>query len=193
MDCLAEVEHGRLATQNASSPDIKQFAQRMVEDYSKAGDELKGLASQKDVTLATKLERQHRAMQNNLAKLKGALRQGLHGAHGHGTSPGGRAFSTGSESRPESGGQGVGGENPPGASGTSHNGQLDQCDCRQGRNVAAPENDCRMRRQQLRPLNRAHSAFTPRVRLGSSRETSTERRGDRRPIEAAHSAGSGPE
>jgi putative membrane protein len=72
MDGLAEVEHGRLATQNAASPDVKQFAQRMVDDHSKAGDELKGLASQKDVTLATKLDDQHRAVQDKLAKLKGA-------------------------------------------------------------------------------------------------------------------------
>jgi putative membrane protein len=81
MDGLAEVEHGRLATQNASAPDVKQFAQRMVADHSKAGDELKGLASQKDVTLATKLDRQHRAMQDKLAKLKGAAFDKAYMAH----------------------------------------------------------------------------------------------------------------
>jgi putative membrane protein len=81
MDGLAEVEHGRLATQNASSPGVKQFAQRMVDDHSKAGDELKGLASQKDVTLATKLDRQHRAMQDKLAKLKGAAFDKAYMAH----------------------------------------------------------------------------------------------------------------
>ena len=72
MDGMAEVEHGRLATQNASSPDVKQFAQRMVDDHSKAGDELKQLAVKKEVTLATTLDDQHRATQHKLASLKGA-------------------------------------------------------------------------------------------------------------------------
>jgi putative membrane protein len=72
MDGLAEVEHGRLAAQNASAADVKQFAQRMVDDHSKANEELKGLASQKNVTLPTELDQKHRAMQDKLAKLKGA-------------------------------------------------------------------------------------------------------------------------
>jgi putative membrane protein len=72
MDGLAEVEHGRLAAQNASAADVKQFAQRMVDDHSKANEELKGLATQKNVTLPTELDQKHRAMQDKLAKLKGA-------------------------------------------------------------------------------------------------------------------------
>jgi putative membrane protein len=72
MDGLAEVELGRLAMQSASSSDVKQFAQRMVDDHSKAGDELKGLASRKSVELASKVDRQHRAVRDRLAKLKGA-------------------------------------------------------------------------------------------------------------------------
>jgi len=72
MDGLAEVEHGRLATQNASAADVKQFAQRMVDDHSKAGDELKGLASKKGVSLPTELDQKHRAKHEELAKLKGA-------------------------------------------------------------------------------------------------------------------------
>ncbi len=72
MDGLAEVEHGHLATRNASSADVKRFAQRMVDDHSKVGDELKALATRKSVTLATKLDREHRAMRDKLAPLKGA-------------------------------------------------------------------------------------------------------------------------
>ena len=71
-DGMAEVEHGRLATQNASSDDVKQFGQRMVDDHSKANDELKGLASQKNVTLPATMDAKHQAMQAKLAKLKGA-------------------------------------------------------------------------------------------------------------------------
>jgi putative membrane protein len=81
MDGLAEVELGRLASQNASSPDVKRFAQRMVDHHSKAGDELKGLASQKDVALATKLDDEHRAVQQKLATLKGAAFDQAYMAH----------------------------------------------------------------------------------------------------------------
>jgi putative membrane protein len=72
MDGLAEVEFGRLATRNASSPDVKQFAQRMIDAHQKVGDELKGFASRKEITLATELDDQHRAMHDDLAKLTGA-------------------------------------------------------------------------------------------------------------------------
>ena len=72
MDGFAEVEHGRLAARNASSPEVKQFAQRMVDDHSKAAGELRALASQKDVILAAKLDREHRSMHDKLAKLRGA-------------------------------------------------------------------------------------------------------------------------
>jgi len=72
MDGMAEVEHGRLAAQNALQDDVKQFGQRMVDDHSKAGDELKGLASKKNATLPTELDAKHKAMQDKLAKMKGA-------------------------------------------------------------------------------------------------------------------------
>jgi putative membrane protein len=71
MDGLAEVEHGRLATRNASSPRVRRFAQRMINDHQKAGNQLKDLASRGEVTLATKLDDQHQATQDDLAKLKG--------------------------------------------------------------------------------------------------------------------------
>ena len=81
MDGMAEVEFGRLASQHASSPDVKRFAQRMVDDHSKAADELKGLASQKDVALATKLDDEHRAVQQKLTKLKGTAFDQAYMAH----------------------------------------------------------------------------------------------------------------
>src|SRR4051794_36516517 len=48
---LAEVELGQLASQKASSDQVKQFAQRMVTDHGKANDELKSLAQSKQITL----------------------------------------------------------------------------------------------------------------------------------------------
>ena len=78
---MAEVEHGRLATQNASSAEVKQFAQRMVDDHGKANDELKAIASQKNVTLPTELNAKHKAMQDKLSKMKGAQFDRAYMAH----------------------------------------------------------------------------------------------------------------
>jgi len=58
---LAEVELGQLAVRRAKDEDVKQFAQRMVDDHSKANDELKQLASQKGWTLPTDVSSKQRA------------------------------------------------------------------------------------------------------------------------------------
>lgn len=46
-----EVTLGQTAVSKATNSDVKQFAQRMVDDHSKASEELKGLASSKGITL----------------------------------------------------------------------------------------------------------------------------------------------
>lgn len=81
MDGMAEVEHGKLAAQHAASSDVKQFGQRMVDDHGKANAELKALASQKNVTLATELDAKHKAMQDKLSKLNGAAFDSAYIAH----------------------------------------------------------------------------------------------------------------
>jgi putative membrane protein len=68
---MAEVEHGRTAAANAQNDEVKKFGQRMVDDHSKTLEELKALASQKQVTLPTMLDQKHRAMQEKLEKAKG--------------------------------------------------------------------------------------------------------------------------
>jgi putative membrane protein len=68
---MAEVELGRLAADKASNADVKQFGQRMVDDHGKANDELKALASQKNVTLPTELDAKHKATVARLSKLSG--------------------------------------------------------------------------------------------------------------------------
>ena len=51
---MIEVAMGNLAEQNGKSEDVKSFGKRMATDHSKAGDELKSIASQKGVTLPSK-------------------------------------------------------------------------------------------------------------------------------------------
>lgn len=48
---MMEVEIGRLATQKGASDEVKQFGQRMVDDHSRANEELMKLASIKGITL----------------------------------------------------------------------------------------------------------------------------------------------
>jgi len=69
---MAEVELGKLAQDKASSDQVKHFAKRMVDDHTKANDELKKLASSKNVTLPTELDRGERREIDKLAKKSGA-------------------------------------------------------------------------------------------------------------------------
>jgi putative membrane protein len=68
---LAEVELGKLATQKASSDEVKKFGQRMVDDHSKANDQLKQLAQQKGVDLPTQPDAKDKATKSRLEKLSG--------------------------------------------------------------------------------------------------------------------------
>ncbi|MBV8892070.1 MAG: DUF4142 domain-containing protein [Acidobacteria bacterium] len=68
---LAEVELGKLATEKAHSEDVKKFGQRMVDDHSKANDQLKQLAESKGVSLPTQLDAKDKATMDRLGKLKG--------------------------------------------------------------------------------------------------------------------------
>jgi|SRR5215813_3910403 len=68
---LAEVELGKLATEKASSDDVKKFGQRMVDDHSKANDQLKLLASQKGINLPSDLNPKDKALKDRLSKRNG--------------------------------------------------------------------------------------------------------------------------
>ena len=68
---MAEVELGKLATQKASSEDVKKFGQRMVDDHTKANDQLKQIAGNKGVTLPTDLYSKDQALKDRLSKLDG--------------------------------------------------------------------------------------------------------------------------
>jgi len=69
---LAEVEFGQLASQRAANPAVKQFGQRMVNDHSKANDQLKQLALRKGVLIPAELDSEHKELMDKLAKLNGA-------------------------------------------------------------------------------------------------------------------------
>jgi putative membrane protein len=68
---MAEVELGQLATQKASSDDVKKFGQRMVDDHSKANEELKQVAGSKGIDLPMSLNAKDQATKDRLSKLSG--------------------------------------------------------------------------------------------------------------------------
>ncbi len=68
---MEEVTLGQLAAQKASDPDVKNFGQKMVDDHSKANDQLKQLASQKGVTVASTLPPSKQKDVDQLSKLSG--------------------------------------------------------------------------------------------------------------------------
>lgn len=69
---LAEVELGKLAAQKATNPEVKKFAQKMVDDHTKAGNELKDLAAKKGKTLPADMNSSHKSTLEKLKGLSGA-------------------------------------------------------------------------------------------------------------------------
>jgi len=69
---MAEVKMGQLAVDKASNPDVKAFGQKMVDDHTKANDQLKSIAQEQGITLPTDVNQKQQAMYNRLSKLSGA-------------------------------------------------------------------------------------------------------------------------
>jgi putative membrane protein len=68
---LAEVELGQLASQRAQSNDVRQFGQRMVQDHSKALDQLRSAASSANVSVPTTMSQEHQNIRQRLSSLQG--------------------------------------------------------------------------------------------------------------------------
>lgn len=69
---MAEVEMGKLAATKAASADVKKFAQMMVDDHTKANNDLKALATKKGMTVPTDLDSSHKATMDDLREQNGA-------------------------------------------------------------------------------------------------------------------------
>jgi putative membrane protein len=68
---LSEVELGRLADHKGQSSEARQFAQRMVDDHSKANDQLKELAAAANIPLPNEPGPEDQAMRVRLDKMQG--------------------------------------------------------------------------------------------------------------------------
>jgi putative membrane protein len=69
---MAEIELSRIASERATNPEVKQFAQTMMREHTAAGNELKQVLSQHNVQVPTTLDEQHRDRSQELSRLNGA-------------------------------------------------------------------------------------------------------------------------
>lgn len=69
---MTEVALGKMATEKGSSQAVKDFGQKMVDDHGKANDELKALASSKNMTLPSAPNAKDQATIDKMSKLSGA-------------------------------------------------------------------------------------------------------------------------
>ncbi len=69
---LAEVALGKIAAAKATDQDVKEFAQKMVDDHSKANAELTSLAKSKNLQVPTEPNAKHKAEADRLSKMSGA-------------------------------------------------------------------------------------------------------------------------
>jgi putative membrane protein len=71
MGGLTEIALGKLAVEKGSSDAVKQFGQKMIDDHTKANDELKQLAAAGGVNVPDALDSKHQARVEKLARLSG--------------------------------------------------------------------------------------------------------------------------
>jgi putative membrane protein len=68
---LAEVNLSRLAQERAASAEVKQFAQHMVQDHTKANMQLLQLANTEKIPPAQRMDDKHQMLFERLSQLKG--------------------------------------------------------------------------------------------------------------------------
>src|ERR1700730_16353363 len=69
---MAEVKLGKLAQEKETSDSVRKFGQRMVEDHTKAGDELKRAAAQENITLPEEISEKDKAGVNSISNQSAA-------------------------------------------------------------------------------------------------------------------------
>jgi Predicted outer membrane protein len=69
---MAEVELGRLAQRQGTSAHVKDFGKMLVEDHTKANNDLKDVAAKENITLPTDVSSEQRQNIDRLSKYSGA-------------------------------------------------------------------------------------------------------------------------
>jgi len=66
IDGMAEVELGKIAASKAQDEKVREFAQKMVTDHTKANEELASIAKKKGMTVPTQLDAEHKMVLQSL-------------------------------------------------------------------------------------------------------------------------------
>ena len=68
---ISEVAAGKLALEKSQSEDVKAYAQKMIDDHTKAQQELQTLADSKGVKLPTEPDAKHKTLAKAMSAMKG--------------------------------------------------------------------------------------------------------------------------
>lgn len=68
---MAEVELGKMALEKSSNEKVKEFATMMVKDHGMANTELMAIAKQKNITLPSTVDDEHKKKMDDLSKKTG--------------------------------------------------------------------------------------------------------------------------
>lgn len=68
---MAEIEAGRVAKSKSQNEQVKNFAQQMIDDHTKALDDVKQLAQTKGIAVPTELDRTHKRQADRMTALSG--------------------------------------------------------------------------------------------------------------------------
>lgn len=71
MSNLAEIETGKIALNQSKNDQVRNFAQKMIDDHQQSQKELEQLAQAKGVTLPTEPDKKHQAAAKKLSALEG--------------------------------------------------------------------------------------------------------------------------
>ncbi len=69
---MMEVKLGKLAQQKATSEKVKEFGERMINDHSKANDELKNIAQKNNIPLPDSMLSKNQNLYNDLSQYSGS-------------------------------------------------------------------------------------------------------------------------
>lgn len=69
---MAEVQLGQLTLQKSNNEQVKQFAQRMIDDHTKLGEQMKSVAQQIGASVPTKISKKDRTTIAKLGTLSGS-------------------------------------------------------------------------------------------------------------------------